>query len=147
VFGFVNAPLLATFLLGMFWKRASANGAFFGLLAGTMAAAIHHGLTLPEDSAWGIKGGWLTGGSWIAHTYHREMAANFWTAIWAWSICFVVTIVVSLFTAPRDERDLVGLVYSLTERPKDEGGAWYARPVTLGIIVLAMTVALNFFFW
>ena len=47
VFAFVNAPLFATFLLGMFWKRATGHGAFSGLLAGTVAAALHHGLTLP----------------------------------------------------------------------------------------------------
>src|SRR4051794_27524865 len=146
VFGFVNAPLFATFLLGMFWKRATGNGAFFGLLAGTLAAAIHHGITLPQGATWGFKGGWLTGGQWIAHVYHSDMADNFWMAIWAWSVCFVATIVVSLITKPRDERELVGLVYSLTERPKDEGGAWYNRPLTLGIIVLLMTAALNFFF-
>ncbi|HEX3599027.1 MAG TPA: sodium:solute symporter family protein [Lacipirellulaceae bacterium] len=158
VFGLVNAPLLATFLLGMFWKRATANGAFCGLTVGTLAAVIHYGLTLPKGAEAGIKGGWLTAGGEIpyihlplphfpvAHVYYSEMAANFWTAIWAWSVCFVVTIVVSLMTKPRDERELVGLVYSLTERPKDEGGVWYNRPLTLGVIVLLMTVALNFFF-
>ena len=48
VFSFVNAPLFATFLLGMFWKRASGDGAFFGLLGGTLAAAITHGCTVAE---------------------------------------------------------------------------------------------------
>lgn len=147
VFGFVNAPLFATFLLGMFWRRTTGHGAFTGLLSGTLAAAIHHGLTLPAGAAAGFKGDWLTGGAWIAHTYPSEMAANFWMAIYAWTTCFVVTIVVSLFTQPRDERELVGLVYSLTERAKDEGGAWYARPAVLGIVVLAMTAALNVLFW
>src|SRR3954470_3767131 len=146
VFGFVNAPLLATFLLGMFWKRATGHGAFVGLLSGTLAAAIHHGLTLPEGASVGIKGGWLTGGQWIAHTYHSEMAANFWMAIWAWSTCFVVTIIVSLATAPREDRELVGLVYSLTEKPRDDEEAWYARPAVLGVAVLAAVVALNFVF-
>src|SRR6266478_5210848 len=59
VFGFVNAPLFATFLLGMFWKRATGHGAFLGLLAGTGAAAIHHGLTISAGALPGIKGGWL----------------------------------------------------------------------------------------
>ena len=59
VFGFVNAPLFATFLLGMFWRRATGHGAFYGLLAGTLAAALHHGLTLPAGAMPGIKGGWL----------------------------------------------------------------------------------------
>jgi solute:Na+ symporter, SSS family len=147
VFGFVNAPLFATFLLGMFWKRATGHGAFFGLLAGTLAAAIHHGLTLPDGATVGIKGGWLTGGDWLANTYRSDMAANFWMAIYAWTACFVVTIVVSLFTRPRPESELAGLVYSLTARPKDASSAWYDRPALLGVIVLLMVVGLNFVFW
>src|SRR6202030_301178 len=56
VFAFVNAPLFATFLLGMFWKRTTGHGAFTGLLGGTMAAALHHALSLPEGSVPGLKG-------------------------------------------------------------------------------------------
>lgn len=59
----MNAPLFAVFLLGMFWQRATGHGAFLGLLAGTAAATIHHGLTLPHGSGPGIKGGWLAGAS------------------------------------------------------------------------------------
>ena len=59
VFAFVNAPLFATFVLGMFWKRTTGHGAFVGLLAGTLAAAIHHGLTLPAGAVAGVKGGYL----------------------------------------------------------------------------------------
>ncbi len=146
VFGFVNAPLFATFVLGMFWKRATGHGAFWGLLSGTLAAAIHHGLTLPEGSTAGIKGGWLTGGNWVAHIYRSDMAANFWMAIWAWTTCFVVTIVVSLLTRPRADSELVGLVYSLTEKPEEKGVAWYGRPAVLGVVVLAAVVVLNFIF-
>lgn len=144
VFAFVNAPLFATFLLGMFWKRTTGHGAFVGLLSGTAAAAVHHGLTLSVGAVPGIKGGWL--GS-VLHLYPSEMAQNFWTAIWAWSICFLVTIVISLVTKPRPEKELVGLVYSLTERPSEENVAWYLRPAILGIIVLGMTALLNFVFW
>src|SRR5213079_867180 len=57
VFAFVNAPLFATFLLGMFWKRATGHGAFTGLLSGTTAAALHHGLTISAGAVAGIKGG------------------------------------------------------------------------------------------
>jgi SSS family solute:Na+ symporter len=143
VFAFVNAPLFATFLLGMFWKRATGHGAFAGLLGGTIAAAIHHGLTLSRGAVAGIKGGWFG----LVHTYPSEMAQNFWTAIFAWTTCFVVTILVSLMTKPRDDQELVGLVYSLTERPKEEHLAWYKRPAALGVIVLAMTLVLNIIFW
>src|SRR6266480_1466297 len=106
VFAFVNAPLFATFLLGMFWKRATGHGAFFGLLAGTAGATIHHGLTLPLHAVAGVKGGWFG----ARHIYPSQMAQNFWTAIFAWSTCFVVTILVSLITRARDEKELVGLV-------------------------------------
>jgi SSS family solute:Na+ symporter len=143
VFAFVNAPLFATFLLGMFWKRTTGHAAFGGLLSGTAAAALHHGLTLPVGAAPGIKGGWLAS----VHTYPSEMAQNFWTAIWAWTACFVVTILVSLVTRPRKEAELTGLVYSLTERISDGRLPWYQRPAILGIVVLGLAVILNIIFW
>ena len=143
VFAFVNAPLFATFLLGMFWKRTSGHGAFFGLLSGTTAAAIHHGLTLPAGAIAGIKGGWI--GS--IHSYPSEMAQNFWTAIWAWSACFVITILISLATKPRKEEELKGLVYSLTERASEGHLPFYKRPLALGLVVLALTLTLNLIFW
>ncbi|HWW83124.1 MAG TPA: sodium:solute symporter family protein [Vicinamibacterales bacterium] len=151
VFAFVNAPLLATFLLGMFWKRATGHGAFAGLVAGTASAAIHHGLTLPAGAVAGVKGGWLIAIAGplagAAHVYPSEMAQNFWTAIDAWTVCLVVTIAVSLATAPRADDDLRGLVYSLTERPRDEGLPWFARPAVLGMLVLAGTLVLNVVFF
>ena len=143
VFAFVNAPLFATFLLGMFWKRTTGHAAFLGLLSGTMAAALHHGLTMPLNAVAGVKGGWFG----AIHIYPSEMAQNFWTAIFAWSTCFLVTIIVSLLTRPRDEKELVGLVYSLTERPKEAHLPWYQRPAILGVVVLLMTLVLNIIFW
>ncbi len=142
VFSFVNAPLFATFLLGMFWKRTTGHGAFAGLLSGTSAAIIHHGLTLPADAASGIHGGWIT----VLHTYPSEMAQNFWTAIWAFSVNLLVTSMVSLATRPRPETELVGLVYSLTEKPKDDHLTWWQKPATLAIVVLVMLVLLNLVF-
>jgi solute:Na+ symporter, SSS family len=144
VFAFVNAPLFATFLLGMFWRRATGHGAFWGLVSGTAAAALHHGLTLPRGSPVGIKGGWLGG---PLNVYPSEMAQNFWTAIWAWTTCFVITIAVSLITRPRPDEELRGLVYALTEKPSDVGLTWYQRPATLGVAVLVLVAALNFVFF
>lgn len=143
VFAFVNAPLFATFLLGMFWKRATGHAAFVGLLSGTAAAAIHHGVTLPHGGVAGIKGGWFA----VTHIYPSEMAQNFWTAIFAWTTCFVVTIVVSLMTKARADSELAGLVYSLTERPKEDRLVWYQRPTVLGAIVLGAALVLNIIFW
>jgi len=147
VFGFVNAPLFATFLLGMFWKRATGHGAFWGLVSGTLAAALHHGLTLPKGATAGIKGGWLVNGH-VVHTYPVDMAQNFWAAIFAFIACFLVTLFVSMGTKQlKTEGDLKGLVYSLTPKIKDSDIPWYKQPAILGGIVLVATAILNIIFW
>ena len=74
------------------------------------------------------------------------MAQNFWTAIFAFAINFIVTVVVSLCTKPRPEPELVGLVYSLTPRPVETHLEWYQKPATLAIAVLAVAVVLNLIF-
>ncbi len=143
VFSFVNAPLFATFLLGMFWKRATGHGAFAGLIAGTGAAVLHHGLTLPIQAHAGIHGGWIT----VLHHYPSDMAQNFYGAIYAFSANLIVTVVVSLFTKPHPESELVGLVHSLTPKPKRPANElWWQRPEVLGLAILLVAVALNIFF-
>jgi SSS family solute:Na+ symporter len=119
------------------------------LLAGTLAAAIHHGITLPETTDWGIHGGWISHlmNSDVSRYYKSDMAQNFWAAIYAWTTCFVVTIVITLVTKPREDRELVGLVYSLTNIPKETHLPWYKRPETLGVVVLLLAIALNIIFW
>jgi SSS family solute:Na+ symporter len=129
IFSFFNAPLFATFLLGMFWKGATAWGGFWGLLVGILTAAGHYIL---------YKAGVLT--------YHSDMAANFYQAIWAWSADFAVTIGVSLFTVKRDPKELVGLVFGLTPKPKAEA-RWYARPAVWGALAIVIAIALNIIFW
>jgi len=143
VFAFVNAPLFATFALGMFWKRSTGHGAFWGLVAGTIAPGIHHGISLAAGSRPGVKGGYF--GTLL--TYPSELAQTFWTAIAAFTTCFVVTILVSLVTTARREADLEGLVYSLTPRPVDDVRHWYDKPSVLAVVVLAMTVVLNIIFY
>jgi SSS family solute:Na+ symporter len=145
IFAFVNAPLFATFLLGMFWRRTTGHGAFLGLLIGTLAAALHHGLVLPMGATPGLKGGFL---GTVLHTYPSEMAQNFWTAIVAWTSCFTATIVISILTRrTKSDEELKGLVYSLTPRLTDAEMPWYKRPATLAVIVLGLTVVLNVIFW
>jgi SSS family solute:Na+ symporter len=143
VFAFVNAPLFATFALGMFWKRATGHGAFAGLVSGTLAAAVHHGMSLPAGASIGVKGGYLG----VVTTYPSELAQTFWTAIAAWVTCFVVTILVSLVTRSRAPEELRGLVYGLTPKPTDESVQWYERPATLAVLVLSLTLALNLIFF
>ncbi|MGA2251966.1 sodium:solute symporter family protein [Terracidiphilus sp.] len=142
VFSFVNAPLFATFLLGMFWKRTTGHGAFAGLIAGTSAAMLHHGLTLPIEATPGIHGGWLA----VIHHYPSDMAQNFWGAIFAFSANFIVTILVSLVTKPKPDSELVGLVHSLTPKPETGPIIWWKRPETLAVGILVVFVALSIFF-
>jgi SSS family solute:Na+ symporter len=142
VFSMVNAPLFATFLLGMFWKRTTGHAAFTGLVSGTLAAMLHHGLTLPVNATAGLHGGWIH----VVHRYPSDMAQNFWTAIFAFSVNFIVTVLVSLITEPRPEFELVGLVYSLTQRQPEHHLGWYQRPLTLVLAVAAIVIVLNVIF-
>jgi SSS family solute:Na+ symporter len=138
VFSFVNGPLFATFLLGMFWKRTTGHGAFFGLLAGTLAAAATHGLTLAEG-----KGGWI----YPLYEIHSGMGQAFIVASVSWIANFCTTIVVSLFTKPKPENELVGLVYSLTIKPSYHQDKWYLKVAPLGLILIIITIVLNIIFF
>jgi SSS family solute:Na+ symporter len=143
VFGFVNAPLFATFVLGMFWARATAHGAFFGLLGGTLTSALFHALTLAAGNTPGIKGGYLG----VASTFPSEMAQNFWLASFAFLVCFFLTVGISLATRDEDRRGAQGLVYSMTPRLADDEKHWILCFVVLGTILLAGCVVLNVVFW
>jgi solute:Na+ symporter, SSS family len=142
IFSIVNAPLFATFLLGMFWKRTTGHAAFTGLLSGTFVAMLHHGLTLPADAAPGLHGGWIH----VVHIYPSDMAQNFWTAIFAFGANLIITTLVSLMTKPRPENELVGLVYSLTPKEPDWHLAWYQKPLVLASFVGIAVVILNLVF-
>jgi SSS family solute:Na+ symporter len=137
VFGFVNAPLLATFLLGMFWRRSTGHGAFAGMLTGSVVASLTHGLTVAEH-----KGGWIA----PLITLPSTMAQNFWIAIFAFSACFVVTALVSFATKPRPAEELQGLVYGLTKLPEETGVSWYRRPAPVAVLVILVLVLLNVWF-
>ena len=144
VFGFVNAPLFATFLFGMFWKRTTSTGAFLGLLLGTLTSALFHSLTSAVGNVPGIKGGYLG----VVQVFPSDMAQNFWLASFAFTVCFVLTLGISLATRrTKTDEELKGLVYSLTPKLKDEETAWYLRPAVLGVVLIACCVILNFIFW
>lgn len=137
VFGFVNAPLFATFALGMFWKRSTGHGAFYGLVGGTLAATLTYNLTVAEGNGGAIAN---------LYEFNSGMAQSFMVAIAAFVTCFVLTIIISLFTKPHPKEKLVGLVYSLTPKPKTDDVAWYRRPVSIGIIILVVVTILNLIF-
>jgi len=134
VFSFVNAPLFATFFLGMFWRKTTANGAFWGLVSGTTAAALTHGLTVAEG-----KGGWIAN----IHEFYSGTSQAFNIAGIAFIVCFIMTALISSFTQRKPDNELVGLVYSLTPKTKDSTKVWYKNPLWLGVLVLIATLILN----
>ncbi|MGA2245810.1 MAG: sodium:solute symporter family protein [Verrucomicrobiota bacterium] len=144
VFGFVNAPLFATFLLGMFWKRTTGTGAFLGLFGGIGASAIFHALTIAHGNTPGVKGGYVH----VLQEFPSEMAQNFWLAAFAFIVCFVLTLAISLATESRkSDADLKGLVYSLTPKIVDRDVPIYQKPAVVGIVLLIACVILNLIFW
>jgi len=138
IFAFVNAPLFATFLLGMFWKRTTGHAAFFGLFSGITAAAFTWLLTVAEG-----KGGLL------GHVYlfGSTMAQSYWIAIFSWTTCFVVTVVISFLTEPKPESELRNLVYGFTDVPPPDNAPWYKRPGPLAVVVIAVLVIVNILYW
>jgi len=137
VFSVVNAPLFATFILGMFWRRATGHGAFAGLLTGTVGATMMLCLTVAEG-----KGGWFA----HLHTFRSSMAQNLWIAMFAFATCLATTIVISLITTPKPVSALHNLVYGVTDIPHEDV-VWYKRPAPVAIIVIVALVILNVIFW
>ncbi|MFL6001648.1 MAG: sodium:solute symporter family protein [Nocardioides sp.] len=140
LFGFFNAPLFATFILGMFWKRMTATAGWVGLVAGTLAAVLV--AFLSEDAF----GSFSTGTIPLA-----GQGAAFVAASAAFVVDVVLSYVISLVTQPKPEGSLVGLVYSETPveqrtDPKEASYPWYRRTVPLACLSLAMVVVLNIIF-
>jgi solute:Na+ symporter, SSS family len=132
LFSYFNAPLFATFIIGMFWKRATPWGGFAGILAGTFGAFMTHQLT---------SSGNLDVGS--------DLAADFWGAIVAFGLDAIVTVVVSLLTQPKPVQELDGLVWGMAAEqpePTPEERVWWRRPKVLGAIALVLVVILNIIF-
>lgn len=138
VFSFVNGPLFATFLLGMFWKRTTGHGAFWGLFIGTLAAVITHGLTIAEG-----KGGWIS----PLYEIRSGMGQAFIIASFSWISNFFSTIIISLMTRPKTDEELKGLVYSLTEKVYSTEKRWYMKVAPLSILLLIITIILNIIFF
>ncbi len=140
LFGFFNAPLFATFILGMFWKRMTATAGWTGLVSGTAAAIVVS--ILSEDALGSLSTGAIG---------LKGQGASFVAAGAAFVVDILVSVIVSYSTKPKAEADLKGLVYSLTPKESlvdaDEGVvAWYQSPTKLAGIGLVMVIILNLLF-
>ena len=141
LFGFFNAPLFATFILGMFWKRMTATAGWVGLVSGTLGAVA---VAILSEDAFGTYS--------LGVIPLSGQGAAFAAAGVAFGLDIVVSVIVTMMTKPREYSELKGLVYSLTPKEDfhdDESHtlAWYQRPVLLASIALAMVVGLNAVFW
>ncbi|HWF66168.1 MAG TPA: sodium:solute symporter family protein [Acidobacteriaceae bacterium] len=138
LFSFFIAPLFGTVLLGMLWKRATAAGGFWGLLAGTCTSI----------------GLW----EWVEHdpaalryvamsADAQAMAQDIFRAMWSWLVCIGVTVIVSYMTRPKPVAELDGLVYGISHIPHEQDEHWYQKPMVWAIAVTVVFIVLNVIFW
>jgi len=138
IFSWVNAPLFATMLLGMFVWWITPTGAFWGLITGMLSSFL----------MWmGVKFHWFNESIITMSSVQSDMAANFWRAWWAWLICFSITLVISLFTKKKPKEELVGLVKGLTKIEHDRNIPFVKRPAFVAIISFVIFIILNIIFW
>lgn len=143
LFSFFIAPLFGTVILGMLWKRATRAGGFWGLLAGTLSSIgmfIYTSTGTAEHKAHALARVALSADA-------QPMAENLFRALWSWLICVLVTVGVSLVTAPRTEAELQGLVYGATIIPHDGSQTLWQKPAFWAAIVAVVFVGLNLLFF
>jgi SSS family solute:Na+ symporter len=138
LFSFFVAPMFGTVIFGMLWKRTTAAGGFWGLLAGIVSSVGMWLWVRLDPSALKV----------IALSAHaKDMAENMYRALWCWIITAAVTVIVSLLTTPKPESQLVGLVRGCTPIPSDGDLPLVKRPIFWAGVVLIVFIALNIIFW
>src|SRR5690606_18311163 len=138
LFSFFIAPLFGTVILGMLWKRATAAGGFWGLLAGTLSSIGMWIWVRVDPRALSIIAG---------SPDAKAMAEDMYRALWSWLICVAVTVIVSLATRPKPEAELVGLVRGCTEIPSEGHLPLVKRPIFWAGVVFAAFLILQIIFW
>jgi solute:Na+ symporter, SSS family len=145
LFSFFNAPLFATFILAMFWKRSTPWAGIAGLAAGTIGAAVMHFV------------GYHIGYFYPHHVYdptHATINAqmvNFYGAIAAFVADLVVTVLVSLATKPKPVSELGGLVWGVPDPNAPDPASvpkpvWWKSPKLLGGGALGIILVLSIIF-
>jgi len=138
LFSFFIAPLFATVLFGMLWKRATPAGGFWGLMAGTGTSIAMYAWVKLDPTA--IRYIALSPSA-------KDMAENMFRALWSGLFCALVTVVVSMVTKPKPESELVGLVYGCTKIPSEGHLPMYQRPIFWAGVVSGVFVILQILFW
>jgi SSS family solute:Na+ symporter len=138
LFSIFVAPLLATILFGMFWKRATRLAGFLGLLTGIIFSASLFVWVKFHPAALATV---------ALSPDAKPMAENVFRALWAFLFTAIVIVLVSLLTKPRPVAELEGLVYGATKLPAEEPAPWYKREWTWAIVAVVIFAALNITFW
>jgi SSS family solute:Na+ symporter len=164
LFSFFIAPLFGTVILGMLWKRTTAAGGFWGLLAGTVSSigmwayikfvdASFLAYMAFSPAARDKMVEWLSlkastpMGTPLSPAPISDMAENMYRALWSWVICVIVTVAVSLYTKPKTAKELEGLVYGLTTVPSEGHYPFYKRSIFWAGVVFTVFIILNILFW
>jgi solute:Na+ symporter, SSS family len=138
LFSFFIAPLFGTVILGMLWTRATKQGGFWGLLAGTCTSISLFVWVKRDPSA--LRYVALSPDA-------KDMAENIYRALWSWLVCVLVTVVVSYLTKPRPVSELAGLVYGASPIPHEHDDHWYQKPIVWASVVFVVFLVLNIIFW
>ena len=138
LFSFFIAPLLGAVLMGMFWKRATKAGGFWGLLIGTLTSIGLWAWVKLDPSA--LRYVALSPDA-------KDMAENMYRALWSVSTAVIVNLIVSLCTKPRPAAELNGLVYGATKLPEEEPVPFYKNEWFWTAIAIVIFIALNIYFW
>ena len=140
----VLAPgIAAAFLMGILWKRASAQGGMWGLIAGLvigvtrLCAKIYYSNTAitPGDQ------------NWFKYLFYDVN----WLFFCGWMLvfCLLVVVVVSYCTKAPDPEKIRGLVLgtSTPEQRMATRQSWNAWDVINTVIILGITAAFYIYFW
>jgi solute:Na+ symporter, SSS family len=138
LFSFFISPLLGAVLMGMFWKRATKAGGFWGLLLGTLTSISLWAWVKVDPSA--LRYVALSPDA-------KDMAENMYRALWSVCVAVVVVFVVSMFGTARPVAELNGLVYGATQLPAEEPVPFYKNEWFWLVLAIIGFLALNIYFW
>jgi SSS family solute:Na+ symporter len=138
LFSFFIAPLFGTVVIGMLWKRITPAGGFYGLLAGTLSSIGMFFLVKFNPSMLAVI---------ALSTDAKALAEDMYRALWSTVIGVIVTVGVSLMTTPKPEKELVNLVYGLTDIPEEAAAPLFERPAFWAVVALVLLAVLQWIFW
>jgi SSS family solute:Na+ symporter len=138
LFSFFIAPLFGTVLLGMLWRRVTAAGGFWGLLAGTASSIGMWALVKADPTKLALI---------ALSSQAKDMAENMYRGLWSCLVGVIVTVAVSAFTRPKPAEELTGLVYGCTELPSEGHLPLWKRPIFWAAVSAAALLFLQWVFW